>query len=335
MSRKKNSSSKLPWIIIGILSVWIAVLISPARDFLSLTGLFHAPIPEEAKSHPVDSEKGYYLEEIGDGVYFITGWSHNAMFVVTDEGVVALDAPPSIGDAYLDAIREVTDKPVSHVIYSHSHDDHIGTADIFENVSIIAHEITAEVLEETADPSRPVPTMTFDQSYTLELGGKRIELAYHGPAHGPGNISIYLPDDKVLSMIDIAFPKWVPIHEFAIAEDIDAYFHIYEVLLSYDFDYFVGGHANLGSYEDVQNQHEYALDIKESAAAALKSRDVSELGERAGTSRNTYATVHFGFDRLASKCEQEVAEKWKGKLAGVDVYTHSHCMRMVFHALTH
>ncbi len=108
----------------------------------------------------------------------------------------------------------------------------------------------------------------------------------------------------------------------------------YDVLLSHDFTYFIGGHANLGYYEDVKNQQEYAIDIKESAAAALKSVDVTQLGERAANSRNTYVTVNFGLNRMASKCEQEVVEKWKGRLAGVDVFTHSHCMRMVFHALT-
>ena len=125
----KKHLTKILVAIIAILAIWIAVLVSPANDFLSLTGLYHLPIPEEAQSHPVDPEKGYYLEEIAEGVYFITGWSHNTMFVVAEESVIVLDAPPSIGDAYLDAIREVTDKPVSHMIYSHSHDDHIGSAD--------------------------------------------------------------------------------------------------------------------------------------------------------------------------------------------------------------
>ena len=307
---------------------------TPANDFLSLTGIYHLPIPEVAKAHPVDSDKGYYLEEIADGVYFLTGWSHNTMFIVAEESVIAVDAPPSIGKAYLAAIREVTDKPVSHVIYSHSHDDHIGSADIFEDVTIVAHDLTAEILEERKDPARPVPTVTFDETYSLDVGGKLIELTYYGPAHGPGNIAIYLPQEKVLTMIDIAFPEWVPIHEFAIAEDIDAYFHIYDVLLSHDFTHFIGGHANLGSYKDVKNQQAYAIDIKESAAAALNAVVITQVGERAGNSRNTYVTVNFGFNRMASKCEKEVVEKWGGRLAGVDVYTHSHCTRMIFHALT-
>ena len=107
------------------------------------------------------------------------------------------------------------------------------------------------------------------------LAANSLNLTYYGPAHGPGNIAIYLPKEKVLTMIDIAFPEWVPIHEFAIAEDIDAYFHIYDVLLSYDFTYFIGGHANLGSYEDVKNQQAYAIDIKESAAANLEAAGIN------------------------------------------------------------
>ena len=330
----KKHQTKILVGIISILALWIAILISPANDFISLTGIYHLPIPEHAKSPPVDPEKEYYLEEIADGVHFLAGWSHNTMFVVAEESVVVLDAPPSIGEDYLAAIREVTDKPVSHLIYSHSHDDHIGSAHLFKNATIIAHKATADILKERNDPERPLPTVTFDRAYALDVGGKRIELAYHGPAHGPGNIAVHLPEEKVLAMIDIAFPKWVPIHEFAIAEDLNAYFHIYDALLSYDFTSFIGGHANLGTYEDVRRQHEYVIDIRNSAAAALKAVDFKEVGRRSANSGNTYVAVQFGFDRMASNCEREVVEKWQGKLAGVDVFTYSHCMRAVFHALT-
>jgi glyoxylase-like metal-dependent hydrolase (beta-lactamase superfamily II) len=61
----------------------------------------------------------------------VTDGSYNTIFLVTDEGVVAVDAPPSIGQNYLKAISEVTDKPITHVIYSHAHLDHIGAAGIF------------------------------------------------------------------------------------------------------------------------------------------------------------------------------------------------------------
>ena len=85
-------------------------------------------IPEAAIGPTIPPEKGYLVEEIRDGLYWVTDGSYNTMFLVTDEGVVAVDAPPSIGANYIKAISEVTDKPITYVIYSHSHLDHIGAA---------------------------------------------------------------------------------------------------------------------------------------------------------------------------------------------------------------
>ena len=83
-------------------------------------------IPEAPIGPAIPPEKGYVVEEIRGGLYGVTDGSYNTMFLVTDEGVVAIDAPPSIGANYLKAIAEVTDKPIKYVIYSHSHLDHIG-----------------------------------------------------------------------------------------------------------------------------------------------------------------------------------------------------------------
>jgi alkyl sulfatase BDS1-like metallo-beta-lactamase superfamily hydrolase len=87
-------------------------------------------IPEAAKGPPIPA-KGYLVQQIRDHLYWVTDGSYNTVFLVTDKGVVAVDAPPSIGKNYLKAIAEVTDKPVAYVIYSHAHLDHIGAAGIF------------------------------------------------------------------------------------------------------------------------------------------------------------------------------------------------------------
>ena len=93
-------------------------------------------IPETAKGPAIPS-KGYLVEEIRDGIFWITDGAYNTMFLVTDEGVIAVDAPPTIGKNYLKAISEVTDKPITHVIYSHAHIDHIGAAGIFPKNAVI------------------------------------------------------------------------------------------------------------------------------------------------------------------------------------------------------
>ena len=101
-------------------------------------------------------------------MYAVSDGSYNAMFMVTDEGVIAIDAPPTLGDKYLKAIAEVTDKPISHVIYSHAHLDHIGAAGIFpKNATYIAQQETANELQRAMSVATnksavpPVPTVTF------------------------------------------------------------------------------------------------------------------------------------------------------------------------------
>lgn len=82
------------------------------------------------------------------------------MFLVTQVGVVVVDAPPAIGDKIFTAVSNATDRPITHLIYSHAHKDHIGAANLFENVTIIAHSETAKILKERNDTNRPVSDMS-------------------------------------------------------------------------------------------------------------------------------------------------------------------------------
>ena len=169
-------------------------------------------IPDAAKGPAIPS-KGYLVEEIRDGLFWVTDGVFNTIFLVTDEGVVAVDAPPSIGKNYLKAISEVTDKPITHVIYSHDHIDHNGAAGMFpKNAVIIAQEETTAELQRAkavamnASMVPPIPTETFSNNYTLQIGNQTLQLDYYGDNHLPGNIFIYAPKQKVLMLVDIIFP---------------------------------------------------------------------------------------------------------------------------------
>ena len=75
--------------------------------------------------------KGYNVKEIAHGVYWVTSGWYDCMFIRTGNGVVAVDAPPALGENLLSVIEEVTDEPVTHMIYSHWHADHVGASSIF------------------------------------------------------------------------------------------------------------------------------------------------------------------------------------------------------------
>ncbi|MFL5657770.1 MAG: MBL fold metallo-hydrolase, partial [Ktedonobacteraceae bacterium] len=97
----------------------------------------------------------------------------------------------------------MTDQPVTHFIYTHSHYDHVGSASRFPGAELIAHAETARILAVHADPERPLPTQTFEgEQMTLEVGDETIELRYPGPNHDSGNILVYAPRHRLAQMSD-------------------------------------------------------------------------------------------------------------------------------------
>src|SRR5690242_14264423 len=156
-------------------------------------------VPASAKGPAVDPAKGYRLQDLGGGLYMITDNAYQSMFLVYDRGVVVIDAPPGYAAHIPQAIAEVSGKPITHIVYSHSHIDHIGGAKALGgHPVIIAQEETLRLLKRAADPNRPLPTVTFSDKYTLHAGKQLLELSYHGNAHEPGNIFIYAPAQRVL-----------------------------------------------------------------------------------------------------------------------------------------
>ena len=251
-------------------SAYLKFVTQTVKESSKISSAATVQIPEGAKGPPIPP-KGYLVEEIRDGLYWVTDGAYNTMFMVTDRGVVAVDAPPSLGQKYLKAIAEVTDKPVNYLIYSHAHIDHIGAAGLFpKNVTIIAQDETTRELQNAKAVAKnitmvpPVPTITFSKNYTLEIGNQTLRLDYYGNNHLPGNIFIYAPKQKVLMLVDIVFPGWIPFPYLAIAKDVAGFIRAHDIALNkYDFDKIVAGHlTRLGTRNDVVVQKEFVADLQ-------------------------------------------------------------------------
>jgi glyoxylase-like metal-dependent hydrolase (beta-lactamase superfamily II) len=288
-----------------------------------------APLPETVMGPQIDFTKGYLVEEIRDGLYWVTDGAYNTMFLTTGQGVIAVDAPPSIGENYLKAIAEVTEEPVTHVIYSHTHNDHVGSISMFpDDVTLISHQEIADTLTKRNDPNRPIPTVTFEDKYTLEVGNQKLELAYYGPMHEPGNIFIYAPNQKVLMLVDVIFPGWTPFKDLALAQDVPEFIAAHDKVLEYDFDTYIGGHlTRLGTLEDVQIQKEYFQDIQTSAAKANQEISFVEIGKKVGFS-NPWLVFQIYADSITQQCTDEVVPKWIDRLGGADLFTYDHCWKI-------
>jgi glyoxylase-like metal-dependent hydrolase (beta-lactamase superfamily II) len=288
-----------------------------------------APVPDAARG-PAIPESGYLVEEIRDGLYWVTDGSYQVMFLTTGEGVILVDAPPSLGPKLAQAIADVTDEPVKYVVYSHHHADHVGAAGQFaETATYVGHEATAELLTRSNDPNRPVPTVTFADSYELTLGNQTLQLDYHGNNHEPGGVFIYAPKQKVLMVVDIVFPGWVPFAELGLAEDVPGFIAAHDQILAYDFDTFIGGHlTRLGTREDVKTAKEFVLDVKANAAEALQTVDFMAIAQQVGFD-NPWALFDTYFEAAARTCAEATIPDWQERLGGADVFTEGHCRVMV------
>lgn len=289
----------------------------------------YLPVPDAAKGPPVDPARGYRTEDLGGGAYMVTDNGYNSMFVVYETGVVVVDAPPSYAAHLLAAIREVTDKPVTHLIYSHSHADHIGgTLALGKVPVIIAQEETKRLLVEAHDPNRPLPTLTFKDRYTLKAGSKTIQLSYPGYGHSPGNILIHVPSARVLMVIDTVFPGWMPWRRLALAQDITGLFRIMQEIDGLDFDKLVGGHVERwGTKADVRQQLEFMNDLKAAAATALKATRPGEELDRADKA-NPWAIFDNYIDRVVVQCMNTLEPKWRDRLGGYDAFIWDQCYAM-------
>jgi glyoxylase-like metal-dependent hydrolase (beta-lactamase superfamily II) len=289
----------------------------------------YLPVPKEAKGPPINPRKGYRIEELGRGLYMVSDNFYQSMFMVYEQGVVVIDAPPNYSAKLRQAIGEVTQLPVTHLIYSHSHSDHIGGAtDLNARPVVIAQEDAKWLLQRVNDPKRPIPTVTFKNSYTLKLGSQTLELKYPAGGHERGNIFIYAPEQRVLMVVDVVFPGWMPWRRFALATDVPALFEQVEQIDAHPFRTFVGGHVTrVGSHADVRLQLDFMNDLKAAAAAALKSTK-PRVEMHAADFSNPWAIADNYIDRVVARCVAELTPRWQSRLAGFDVYIWDQCYAM-------
>ena len=302
---------------------------TPSIPAIGVPNTKYLDVPPSALGPAIDPAKGYRLQKLGDGLYMVTDNVYQSMFLVYGRGVVVVDAPPSYAAHIPQAIAEVTTNPITYVVYSHSHTDHIGgVTALGGHPVIIAQRETRRLLERDADPNRPIPTVTFGERYTLRVGNQTLELSYHGDAHEPGNIFIYAPAQRVLMVVDVVFPGWMPWRRFAVAHDIPGHVLQVEEIRRMDWETLVGGHVTrTGTHADVDVQAEFYRDLKQAAVSALTATKPGE-GMDPRDKGNAWAVFDNYIDRVAARCVNALTPKWSTRLAAFDVYIWDQCYAM-------
>lgn len=192
--------------------------------------------------------------ELADGVYAYEDlrsagderFTTVSLFVVTSEGVLVADGQGSVEATkrLVDTIGRLTPRPIRYVVVCSDHGDHTGGNSAFPADAVfIAHPASQEVLAaQASSPKRPpdappvrVPSETVADRRVLTLGGREIQILFLGRAHTGGDLSVYLPRERILFMSEAylnrifpamrsAYPsEWLGVLDRALKMDVRTY----------------------------------------------------------------------------------------------------------------
>jgi glyoxylase-like metal-dependent hydrolase (beta-lactamase superfamily II) len=216
-----------------------------------------------------------------DGVYIFRYQGHQAMFVVTPDGVIATDP---IGErrpaaaAYIAEIRKITQAPIRYVVYSHGHFDHIAGGQPFKDAgaTFISHWRTKELIEARKAPDVVVPDFVVDDGGgKITLGGTTVELLYLGKNHGDNSLIMRLPKEKIIFVVD-----FVPLAGTQFRQMADTYVPEQEAtmkkIVAMDWEKLIPGHPGaggrqVGTKQDAQVDLDYVLDLSAAVKEAVNA----------------------------------------------------------------
>ncbi len=249
--------------------------------------------------------------------YENAGHNNNLSFVITDGGVLVVNG----GDNYLlaatlhRAVRARTDQPVRWVVNENGQ-GHAFLGNSYwaqQGVTIIAHrEAVAEIERhgqavlasmqarnrERAEGTRVVvPDLVVDELYVLEPGGTRIEIRSFGPAHSPGDISVWLPGERVLIAGDIAFHQRL----LGIFQDTDVngWIDSFDRMAELGPAIVVPGHGEPTDIETLRIWTQGYLEFLRAAVAGILEAD-GDLQDAYEIDQSAYRHLDT-FDELAAK----------------------------------
>jgi len=139
------------------------------------------------------------IEKVKDNLYMVKGGGGNSAVFITSGGVVLVDAKnPGWGQAILTQIKTVTDKPVTMIINTHTHGDHVsGNVEFPATVDIVTQENTKTNMQKmpifTTSNGVGLPKRTFKDKMTIGTGADQIDLFYFGPGHTNGDAWVSFP----------------------------------------------------------------------------------------------------------------------------------------------
>jgi len=224
------------------------------------------------------------IKNVRENLYVIPGAGGNTTVFVAAAGVVLVDTKlANNGEAILNQVRTVSDKPVTMIINTHTHPDHNGSNDYFKaarpSVEIVAHENTKKWV--AANPrSNPAmtPDRTFTDKTTLGTGKDRIDLYYFGAGHTNGDAFVVFPSVRAMCIGDLMAWNMAPLIDPATGGSVIALPDTLEKAAKgiKGVEHVIEGHGNVNTWEGFRAYTVFNRSLLTSAKNALARKETPE-----------------------------------------------------------
>ena len=153
------------------------------------------------------------IQKVKDNLYMIPGAGGNTAVFITANGVVLVDTKvPNTGKSIVDQVRSVTDKPVTTIVNTHTHFDHVGSNDFFaQNVEVVTHENTRANMTKLKLAANAMPDRVYKDRLSLGRGADQVDLYYFGAAHTNGDTFVVFPALRTMHAGDVFAEKQPPL----------------------------------------------------------------------------------------------------------------------------
>lgn len=225
-----------------------------------------------------NNTQDYVLQRLTQRVYWFQRQHYGTIFYVGDKGVLLFDPLEARAEQLRKAIAEVTPLPVTALVYSHDHADHIGDAPVFVEAArkagvkprIIASKATAEKMAYLKSKlPKPTETVTWPRG-DFRFEGLKVSLhGFERGAHTDDHGVWLLDAEKVAHLPDLVNPDQPPFWAFAGSENFVYYEANVEQLGRLDWTWLSGGHGNVGARADIDFYRSFLGDLKQAVAKAL------------------------------------------------------------------
>src|SRR5262245_1655165 len=263
---------------------WVVILTLTAIGGLSLVTVGYQGPPQGPSAAALQVTK---IEKVKDNLYIITGSSDLAAFsggntavFITDAGVVLVDTKlPGWGPTILKRVKSVTNKPVTTIINTHSHNDHTGSNESFPmNVDSVVHENTkanmARMDEFKGDKSKFLPKQTFKEKKTIGKGKDQIDLYYFGRGHTNGDTFIVFPALRTMHAGDLFAQKQLPLVDTMNGGSIVGYPQTLAKAAAsiQDVDTVIPGHRQVATWNEFQEYGAFIKDFVDFARGSVNAK---------------------------------------------------------------